>query len=162
MQDQFTRFNVGVSRLNKLINKLKVTGMQPLGLKAAHVMCIHQLACEPELSFLQLCERCDLDAGLISRTLKELSASGHIIKEGVLGRYDAHYRLTREGQQVAQYIGCVVNRVIDYADEGIAQEELDVFYRVLMRLIENFERMSKLSPETFAQECREQEETSHG
>lgn len=162
MQDQFTRFNVGVSRLNKLINKLKVTGMQPLGLKAAHVMCIHQLACEPELSFPQLCERCDLDAGLISRTLKELTISGHIIKDGELGRYDAHYRLTKEGERVAQHIRRVVDSVIAMADDGIAQEELEVFYRVLMRLIANFEEMSKLPPEAFVREKQGQEETCHG
>lgn len=152
MQDQFTRFNVGVSRLNKLINKLKVVGMQPLGLKAAHAMCIHQLSCEPELSFPQLCERCDLDAGLISRTLKELCASGHILKEGLPGRYNAHYRLTEEGQRVAVYIHRVVCSVIRRADEGLTQEELAVFYRVLMRLIENFEEMSQLPPASFLED----------
>lgn len=146
MPDRFTKFNVCVSRLNKLINKLKVTGMQPVGLKAAHAMCIHQLACEAELTFPQLCERCDLDAGLISRTLKELCASGHIQKKGLPGRYNAHYCLTEEGAQVATYIQRVVDEVIERADQGIPPSELEVFYRVLARLIENFEAMTQQQP----------------
>ncbi len=142
MQDRFTRFTLGISRLNKQINKLKVEGMQPLGLKAAHAMCIHQLACEDRLSFPQLCERCDLDPALISRTLKELCASGHAVKDGSPGKYNARYSLTPSGRQVAGYIGDVVYRVTSGADEGIDPQELNAFYRVLEQLIRNFDRMS--------------------
>lgn len=142
MRDRFTRFNVGVSRLNKLINRLKLDGMEPLGLKAAHAMCIHQLACEDQLSFPQLCQRCDIDPALISRTLKELCASGHAEKMGQPGKYNAHYSLTDQGREVAGYIGWVVNGVIESADKGISEEELEVFYRVMEKLIANFERMT--------------------
>ena len=143
MSQRFTRFTMKLSRLNKLIQKLKAEGMSPYGLKAVDTLCIYQLAERGEMAFSQVVEQCDLDPALVSRTLRELVKNGMVEKRGQPGKYNATYRLTPEGEMRAVEIKATINNVQSRADEGIAPEELEVFYRVLNRLTENFEAMTR-------------------
>ena len=143
MSQRFTRFTMKLSRLNKLIQKLKADGMSPFGLKAVDTLCIYQLAERGEMAFSEVAEQCDLDPALVSRTLRELVKNGMVDKQGAPGKYNATYRLTPEGEQRAVEIKEIITNVQNRADEGISTEELAVFYRVLTRLTENFEAMTK-------------------
>ena len=143
MSQRFTRFTMKLSRLNKLIQKLKADGMSPYGLKAVDTLCIYQLEERGEMSFSEVAEQCDLDPALVSRTLRELVKNGMVDKQGAPGKYNATYRLTPLGEERAQSIRQIINKVQERADEGISTEELAVFYRVLNRLTENFEKMTR-------------------
>ena len=143
MSQRFTRFTMKLSRLNKLIQKLKADGMSPYGLKAVDTLCIYQLAEHGALSFSEVAEQCDLDPALVSRTLRELVKNGMVDKQGQPGKYNATYCLTPLGAERAAAIRAVITAVQERADEGITTEELAVFYRVLTRLTENFEAMAR-------------------
>lgn len=142
MSQRFTRFTMKLSRLNKLIQKLKADGMSPYGLKAVDTLCIYQLAEHGELAFSEVAERCELDPALVSRTLRGLVKNGMVDKQGQPGKYNATYRLTPLGEERAAAIKNIINHVQTRADQGIAPEDLAVFYRVLTRLTENFEAIA--------------------
>ena len=143
MSQRFTRFTMKLSRLNKLIQKLKADGMSPFGLKGVDTLCIYQLAEHGTMAFSEVAEQCDLDPALVSRTLRELVKNGMVDKQGKPGKYNATDCQTPEGEKRALTIKQIINRVQERADEGISTEELAVYYRVLTRLTENFEAMAK-------------------
>ena len=151
VDDRFTRFTISLSRLNKHIQKLKTDGMGKWGLKAVDTLCIYQLARCGEMSFSQVAERCDSDAALISRTLRELVKNGMVEKTGAPGKYNATYRLTPMGRERSEYIRRVTAVVQRQADQGVSPEDLETFYRVLDQLTLNFEKMTKQNQDLTAE-----------
>ena len=116
--------------------------MQPLGLKAVHAQLIYQLHLNPNQKFAELKKSCDSDAALISRALKELCASGEVIRLGDASKYNASYSLSEKGEASCQYIRTAVKAIIAQADSGISDDELATFYSVLTKFISNFEAIN--------------------
>lgn len=145
MTERFATFTINLSKLNKLIQKLKTNGMGQFGLKSVDTLCLYQLAEHGTLTFSELAERCDLDGALVSRTLRDLVAKGMVEKDGDPGKYHAHYSLTPAGNTQTGEIIRIIRATQARADEGISPEDLVVFYRVLLRLTENFEKMAAAS-----------------
>ena len=77
MQNRFENFTIGVLKLNKLVQRIKLLEMDDYGLKAIHVMCIYYAACRPvtagELARLTL-----EDKAAISRALSLLKQNGYL------------------------------------------------------------------------------------
>lgn len=144
MEDHFFQFAVAISRLNKLVQKLKTKGMGHFDMKAAHTLCLYQLInAEEGMTFSQVAEGCDLDPALVSRVLQLLVARNMVYKDGAPGKYNARYRLTPEGEAVGRQLQIWVARVQRRADVDIAPGDLKVFYRVLHHLLANFEAMTR-------------------
>lgn len=81
MQDRFIRLSVSLARLQKVIQRIKTSGMGRIALKAGHTLVLCQLAAAPEgWHFSDLTERCDLDPAMISRVLADLVRSGLVEK----------------------------------------------------------------------------------
>lgn len=139
MTERFTQFTLRISRLHKLIQKLKTNGMSRFGLKAVDTLCLYQLSQQDSLSFSQVAERCDLDPALVSRTLGSLTRAGMVEKDGLPGKYHARYSLTALGRERTAEIVQVICAVQAKADEGVDPAELEIFYRVLDQLTQNFE-----------------------
>lgn len=159
MRERFTTFTIQISRLHKLIQKLKTDGMGRFGLKAVDTLCLYQLSIHDTLTFSEVAEHCDLDAALVSRTLRALVKSGMVEKQGDPGKYHARYALTESGRVLTEQITYIIQNMQTRADDGIDPEELKIFYRVLGQLTANFEQMAKTSAETFsALETNYQEE----
>lgn len=151
MTERFTRFTMTISRLNKQIQKLKTDGMGSFGLKAVDTLCLYQLDQEESMSFSQLAQSCQLDQALVSRTLRDLVKIGMVEKDGQPGRYNARYSLTPAGAKRTQEIRQIIQLLQVQADQGICEEDLAVFYRVLEQLSANFEEMVSASPQLFSQ-----------
>ncbi len=151
MTERFTWFTMTLSRLNKQIQKLKTDGMGSFGLKAVDTLCLYQLDREESMSFSQLVQSCQLDPALVSRTLRDLSKIGMVEKDGQPGRYNARYSLTPAGAQRTREIRQIIQCLQVQADQGISEDDLAVFYRVLEQLSENFEKMVLSSPQLFSQ-----------
>ena len=95
MQDRFIRLSVSLARLQKVIQRIKTSGMGRIALKAGHTLVLCQLAAAPEgWHFSDLTERCDLDPAMISRVLADLVRSGLVEKCGAPGKYNALYLLS--------------------------------------------------------------------
>ena len=148
MDERFPQFTMQLSRLNKLIQKLKKEGMGHFGLKAVDTLCLYQLSHSESASFSEVAERCDLDGALVSRTLRGLTKSGMVVRLGEPGKYHARYALTPQGAEKTHEIIKIINAVQSQADEGIDPADLAIFYRVLGQLTANFERMAQTPPPT--------------
>lgn len=145
MHDRFVEFTIAISKLNKLINKIKSEGMKKkFDLKGVHTLCLYRLmSCDDGLTSAEISESCDLDPALVSRTLSELSKRDLIKKEGQPGKYHARYYLTEKGRQISLELKPIIQSIQKYADTGISEEELAVFYAVLKKLSNNFESLSE-------------------
>ena len=96
MNDRFIRLSISLARLQKVIQRIKASGMSRIELKAGHTLVLCRLAAVSEgLHFSELTERCGLDPAMISRVLAELVRSGLVEKRAESGKYNALYLLTR-------------------------------------------------------------------
>lgn len=152
MTERFPLFTMQISRLHRLIQKLKTEGMGRFGLKAVDTLCLYQLSTQDALTFSQVAEHCDLDPALVSRTLRSLVRGGMVKKEGNPGKYHARYSLTEEGRVRTAQITAIIRSIQSRADEGIDPQELKTFYRVLGQLTANFEAMAKGPTQIFSDE----------
>ncbi len=109
MNDRFIRLSISLARLQKVIQRIKASGMSRIELKAGHTLVLCRLAAAPEgLHFSELTERCGLDPAMISRVLAELVRSGLVEKRAESGKYNALYLLTNAGHDRAARVGAVV------------------------------------------------------
>ena len=139
MNDRFIRLSVSLSRLQKVIQRIKTDGMNRIELKAGHTLVLCQLDAAPDgYRFSELTERCDLDPAMISQ------------KCGAPGKYNAIYLLTDAGRDRAVRVRAVVADVSRRADEGIDPGELAIFYKVLAQLTENLEAVEADPTAAFA------------
>ena len=67
MNDRFIRLSISLARLQKVIQRIKASGMSRIELKAGHTLVLCRLAAASEgLHFSELTERCGLDQAMIS------------------------------------------------------------------------------------------------
>ncbi len=142
MTNRFIPFTLGISRLNKMVQKLKQEGMKSFSCKGVHTLCIYQLRENPGgMTSREIAASCDIDPGLVSRTLRELQKQGLVRKEGEDGKYLSQYYLSGKGKTVADEAIRKIEAVQHYVDTGISKEELVIFYRVFEKLTQNFEKL---------------------
>ena len=158
MNDRFIRLSISLARLQKVIQRIKASGMSRIELKAGHTLVLCRLAAVSEgLHFSELTERCGLDPAMISRVLAELVRSGLVEKRAESGKYNALYLLTNAGHDRAARVGAVVADIERRADEGIDADDLATFYKVLDQLTRNLEAVDADPAEAFEpleiQEC---------
>ena len=144
MNDRFIRLSISLARLQKVIQRIKASGMSRIELKAGHTLVLSE-----GLHFSELTERCGLDPAMISRVLAELVRSGLVEKRAESGKYNALYLLTNAGHDRAARVGAVVADVERRADEGIDPDDLATFYKVLDQLTRNLEAVDADPAEAF-------------
>ncbi len=144
MNDRFLDFTISISKLNKLIQKLKTDGMKTFDLKGVYTLCMYQLMENPTgLTSTEIAVHCDLDPALVSRTISQLLKDGVITKQEAAGKtYHVKYLLTDKGLEIATELKDIIHHIQILADDGISDEELTVFYNVLNKLLHNFESMT--------------------
>ena len=144
MNDRFIRLSISLARLQKVIQRIKASGMSRIELKAGHTLVLCRLAAASEgLHFSELTERCGLDQAMISRVLAELVRSGLVEKRAESGKYNALYLLTNAGHDRAARVGAVV------ADVERRADDLATFYKVLDQLTRNLEAVDADPAEAF-------------
>ena len=154
MHDRFVKFTISISKLNKLINKVKSEGMKgKFDLKGVHTLCLYQLMSNDNgMTSTEIAKSCDLDPALVSRTLSELCQKELIEKVGKVGKYHARYCLTQRGAQISAEMKQITQSVQLFVDQGITKEELDIFYSVMEKLSCNFEFLSNHLSYVFSQD----------
>lgn len=148
MIERFENLTSGVSRVYKVIQKIKKQRMTALGLKGTHVMCIHYLSGHPEGMTAASLSRLSLeDKAATSRTLSELEDLGLVFYTDAGGpegkKYRAHIALTPEGEKYARKINGLILQATEEGGTDITEEEREIFYRVLFQISGNLERFCR-------------------
>ncbi len=141
MQDNsFEIFSTRVARVVKAVQLIKSKKMAQYGLKGTTCLCLCQiLDSDGGLTATELAARGEIDKAQVSRCVNELCEQGLIFRDDREGRtYKQKYRLTEKGAVVARDISAETLRAQQKAESGISAQELELFYRVLDRLCNNF------------------------
>ena len=138
-EDRFDKFNHLTSSAIKSIHRLKVMGMLPFGLTAAHTMCLRHLYNYPEgITRTKLVRLCDIDKAQISRIINDLCAKGYVIEtENENINYRKRLKLSPLGKDTTEAINQKVLRVNEFVSEDIPEEQLKNFYKTLETICEN-------------------------
>ena len=145
--ERFGKFTLLIDGIYKNIHKIKLDTAPDLGIKSVHVFWIYLLRKHPEgLTATELAARSEIDRSLVSRELQKLCADGYIMSMGGTGKrrnYNSRLVLTEKGIELAGRIRRKAMEVQASADEGISEEELEIFYTILEKLYENFVKITK-------------------
>ncbi len=144
MIQRFEKLVTGITRIYKSIQKIKKNQMNILGLKGTHVMCLHFLSRYPEgLTAARLSQLCNEDKAGISRILADLEQKRLIRYSGQENgkKYRAKAMLTETGKNEALKIKKLILRAVKAGGKGLAEKELEIFYRALFTIAENLEQV---------------------
>ena len=134
----YERFIILIEGVQKEIRKLKLSTAPTLGIKGVHIFWLaHIGASECGMTAAEIAAASMVDRSLISREIEALKRNGYL--EMRRGR---RYVLTEEGRRIALEIEKKAKEIQGIVNDGIAEEELDVFYKTLERLSDNFKTIS--------------------
>ena len=132
MKDRFEEFTVLVSNLNRCIYRLKTEEMAKYNLKSSHVSCLYYIFKNGSLTAKELCDLCGEDKANISRTLKYLEDNGYLVIDTKTDKkYQRPIELTYNGYKVGKFINEKVNKILQYASEGLTEEKRNNMYEGL-------------------------------
>ncbi len=153
--ERFGKFTLLIDGIYKNIHKIKLDIAPYLGIKSVHVFWIYLLHKHPDgLTATELAARSEIDRSLVSRELQKLCADGYIMSMGGTGKrknYNSRLVLTEKGAELAEYIRGEALAVQARADEGITDEELEIFYTILEKLHGNFVKVTKEREEALSE-----------
>lgn len=143
--DHLEQFTLTLADVLKSIKKLKDQRMSAYGLRSSHVMVLYILGRTPDgLTPAELSDASSVDKALISRIISELTEKGFVTTAPSGGkRYKARLLLTAEGREVANYIANAVSTIQAKVSGNIPEADLEVFYRTLFTLQNNFRNLAE-------------------
>ena len=137
-QDRFDKFSHLTSSAVKSIQKLKIKGMLPFGLTAAHTVCLRHIYNAPDgITRTKLVRLCDIDKAQISRTINDLCSKGYVIEtENENVSYRKRLKLTPMGKDTTEMINRKILTVNEFVSNDIPDDELETFYETLNKICE--------------------------
>ncbi|MDE6661533.1 MAG: MarR family transcriptional regulator [Anaeroplasmataceae bacterium] len=145
MKNRYQNFTVLVNQITRSIHKIKAEEMNQFDLKSAHVSCLYYLyTSEKPLTSKELCEVCDEDKALISRSLDDLEKRGLVFCEEIKEkRYRSPLHLTLEGKEIGRYVSEKIDALLDSATQGLSLDQRKAMYEGLEIIRNNLENMCK-------------------
>lgn len=150
LEERFEQFSTLISGIYRDIQKLKAKWTAPLGMKAVHIFWVYLLKNHPEgLTASELSRYSQSNRSLVSREIQELIDLGYVQTEKITShrRYGQKLTLTQSGADVARFIGQTSLDIQNQVNAGIPEEDLEVLYRTLGILMENFHRLAEQTVE---------------
>lgn len=136
MEDLFIKFTAAITKLNKLIHKIKSYEMCKFGLNPIHVSCGYYLNKNPQgLTAKELSELSLEDKAAISRALKILQEKG-FVKYVPHGRNEV-VQLTDKGRNFAESLDERIESAVKAARVDITDDERIFFYDSLLEISDN-------------------------
>ncbi|MDE6408319.1 MAG: MarR family transcriptional regulator [Anaeroplasmataceae bacterium] len=145
MKNRYQDFTVLLNKITRSIHKIKTEEMNRFDLKSAHVSCLFYLyTSEKPLTSKELCEVCDEDKALISRSLDDLEKKGLVFCEEIKEkRYRSPLHLTQEGNEIGKYVAEKIDNLLEGATQGLSLEQRNAMYEGLEIIRNNLEKMCK-------------------
>ncbi len=132
MLNRFEQFTLAISGIYRTIQKIERREMEQYGLKGGSAQYLVALSRHPEgLTAAQLCELCDLDKAVVSRTVKELEQRGLLTRDSGATGYRAKLQLTPAGQQAADFVRERAMAAVEAAGAGLSHAERAAMYAAL-------------------------------
>lgn len=142
MIDRFNQIAGAVSQMNKNLQRIKREGVEDLGLKGSHVMCLHKLSSAPTgLTASELAEACQEDKAAISRSIAELQERGLVELRGDK-KYRASILLTEQGRDTAEQINQRIARAVSAMSVSMNDQQRRAFYETLEEISRNLKDFS--------------------
>ncbi|MBR7100906.1 MAG: winged helix-turn-helix transcriptional regulator [Clostridia bacterium] len=142
---RFKEFTKYISLAYKYLIKIKSDGIKEFGLKGSHVMCLFYIGeSENGLTATNLCQLCCEDKAAVSKTLSALCEKGYVVLEnGENKKYRSSYFLTDAGKEIMNQLNEKIRAAVIGGGTGLSDEEREVFYRCLFKIVDNLEAVSK-------------------
>lgn len=144
--ERFEQFSSLISGIYRDIQKLKTKWTEPLGMKAVHIFWVYLLKNHPEgLTASELSRHSQSNRSLVSREIQELIDLGYVKPEKTVRqrRYGQKLILTDTGKEIAVKISEASLDIQNKVNAGIPEEDLQVLYRTLGILMENFRKITE-------------------
>ena len=143
MEQRYETFTALILNISRCVQKIKNAEMASLGLKGRQVQCLFALFnLEEGASLTTLCELCGEDKGMMSRTLKDLTAQGLVyVDEQKERKYRNPVKLTEKGSEVAGIVSAKISEMLDLGSMGISEDEREQLYRSLALICDNLTKI---------------------
>ena len=144
MVERFEKFSYLISELSKLLHKIEADELLELGVKGPYAIYILTLAKHKNgISAAKIAELCSRDKADVSRAIANLSDKGLVTKAETQGKkYRSPISLTEEGFLVAERISAKARLAVEFASEGVSDDERKTFYETLETICSNMTKMS--------------------
>ena len=140
MENRYELFTGLITKINRLIKRIKTDAMAEFELKVPHTSCLFYLYTDGSLNATQLCERCESDKGAMSRTLDFLEKEGYITFDKCGARkYKNPVKLTEKGVLVGEKLSEKIDNVLMRAGEGLADDDRVKLYAGLALISDNLQ-----------------------
>lgn len=145
MQERFKTFTVLISKINRLIRKIKTEEMVEFDLKSTHVSCLYYLYESEGLTSSGLTDITQEDKALVSRALEQLEEGGFVSCDAEYKkRYRSRLHLTPRGERMGRIIASKIDEFFVLVGEGLEDEDRDAMYRSLNKICDNLENICKI------------------
>lgn len=142
--DRYKEFTMLFNKISKYIRRIKDIEMSKFNLKSSHMTCLYFLYKEGKMTSKELCDACEEDKSIISKSLKFLEKRDFVeCLDDVKKRYNSSFVLTKKGINVGVEIVNKVDEILGHACDGINFENLTVFYKGLLKINYNLEKTYK-------------------
>lgn len=145
-EERFMRFVNLIDGVHKSVQKMRVDHAATFGIKGVHIFWVYELLQHPEgLSATELAARTNIDRSLISREISALEAKGFINIDKAKGKrnYNSKLTLTSSGTDAATKIKQLAISFQNIISSDVPERELEIFYSVLEKLYNNFEKLTE-------------------
>ena len=144
MITRFKEFTKYISLAYKYLLKIKSDGIKEFGLKGSHLMCLFYIGeSENGLTATKLCKLCGEDKAAISKSLAALVELGYVeLENDENKKYRSKYSLTKSGKKVKNALDFKIADVVSDGGIGLTEEEREVFYSALQKIVDNLEMIS--------------------
>jgi DNA-binding MarR family transcriptional regulator len=145
MIGRFKEFTKNISFAYKYIIKLKSAAIKEFGLKGSHVMCLFYIGeAENGLTATKLCKLCGEDKAAISKALSALVELNYVeLENDENKKYRSKYYLTKSGKKVKDALDNKIADVVADGGMGLTEEEREVFYSALQKIVDNLEKINQ-------------------
>lgn len=142
MQNSFSRFSIGIYELSRYWHRIAGNEMRRYGLKGSFSVYFTTLQRFPNgVTAGQLCKHAGRDKADVSRAMTVLQELNLVERDANGKKYRALLKLTPEGARLAEQICKKADSVMEYAGQGLTDEDRAVFYKVLDRISDNLHQL---------------------
>ena len=141
MEERFRTFTVLITKISRLIRKIKTEEMHEYGLSNPHVSCLYYLYKEKSLTAKEIMDICLEDKAALSRAISHLETNGYIeCDTNQKKRYNSCFKLTQHGLQIAKGIAEKIDNILEYASVGLGEEKRSNMYESLILISDNLDK----------------------